>query len=121
VLEDVVAYLLSEKMRRKNMEGSTKDALVARGRPLDRDKGRFSDKNFKSKGRSKSLVHSTRRCWKCGKSGHYKKDCKSRAMEVSTRSDEKQSTERKTTPDKGVDVYLASTSTQSDQGVCLIG
>jgi hypothetical protein len=27
VLEDVVASLLSEEMRRKNMEGSTKDAL----------------------------------------------------------------------------------------------
>jgi hypothetical protein len=41
-------------------------------------------------------------------------------MEVSTGSDEKQSTERKMTPDKGGDVYLASTSTQSDQGVWLI-
>jgi hypothetical protein len=41
-------------------------------------------------------------------------------MEVSTGSDEKQSTERKMTPDKGGDVYLASTSTQSDQDVWLI-
>jgi hypothetical protein len=31
-LEDVVASLLSEEMRRKNMEGLTKDALVVRGR-----------------------------------------------------------------------------------------
>jgi hypothetical protein len=30
-LEYVVASLLSEEMRRKNMEGSTKDALVVRG------------------------------------------------------------------------------------------
>jgi hypothetical protein len=36
------------------MEGSTKDGLVVRGRPIDRDKGRFSSRNFKSKGRSKS-------------------------------------------------------------------
>jgi hypothetical protein len=41
VLEDVVSSLLSEEMRRKNMEGSTKYALVVRGRPIDRDKGRF--------------------------------------------------------------------------------
>jgi hypothetical protein len=55
VLEDVVASLLSEEMRRKNMEGSTKDALVVRGRPIERDKGKFSGRNSKSKGRSKSL------------------------------------------------------------------
>jgi hypothetical protein len=55
VLEDVVASLLSEEMRRKNMEGSTKDALVVRGRPIDRDKGKFSGRKSKSKGRSKSL------------------------------------------------------------------
>jgi hypothetical protein len=41
-------------------------------------------------------------------------------VEVSTGSDEKQSTERKTTLDKGGDVYLASTSTQLDQDVWLI-
>jgi hypothetical protein len=119
-LEDMVASLLSEEMRRKNMEGSTKDALMVRGRPIDRDKGKFSGRKSKSKGRSKSLVQSMRRCWKCGKVGNYKRDCKSKEMEVSTRSDEKQSTERKTTPDKGGDVYLASTSTQSDQDVWLI-
>jgi hypothetical protein len=47
-------------------------------------------------------------------------DCKSKEMEVNTGSDEKQSIERKTTPDKGGDVYLASTDTQSDQDVWLI-
>jgi hypothetical protein len=36
------------------------------------------------------------------------------------RSDEKQSTERKTTLDKGGGVYFVSTSTESDQGVWLI-
>jgi hypothetical protein len=88
-LEDVVASLLLEEMRKKKMEGSTKDALVVRGRPIDRDKGRFSGRKFKSKGRSKSLIQSTRRCWKCGKVGHYKKDGKSKATEVSARSNKK--------------------------------
>jgi hypothetical protein len=41
-------------------------------------------------------------------------------MEVSTRSDKKQPTERKTTLNKGDDVYLASTSTQLNQDVWLI-
>jgi hypothetical protein len=41
-------------------------------------------------------------------------------MEFSTRSNEKKLTERKMTPDKGGDVYMASTSTHSDQDVWLI-
>jgi hypothetical protein len=56
-LEDMAASLLSEEMRRKNMEGLTKYALTVRGRLIDRDKGNFSGRN--SKGRSKSPVHST--------------------------------------------------------------
>jgi hypothetical protein len=119
-LEYVVASLMSEEMRRKNMEASTKDALVVRGRSVDRDKGKFSGRKFKLKGRSKSPVHSTRRCWKCGKIGHYKKDYKSRVMEVNTRFDEKRSNERNMTLNKGCDVYLESISRQSDQGVSLI-
>jgi hypothetical protein len=34
----MVTYLLSKEMRRKNMEGSTKDALALRGQPIDREK-----------------------------------------------------------------------------------
>jgi hypothetical protein len=74
VLEDVVASLLSEEMRRNNMKGSTKYALVVRDRPVDRDNGIFYGRNFKSKGGYKSSVQSMRRCWKCGKFGHYKRD-----------------------------------------------
>jgi hypothetical protein len=120
VLEYMVASLLSEEMRRKNMEGSTKDALVVRGRSVDRDKGKFAGRESKSKGRSKSLVQSKRRCWKCVKDGNYKMDFNSKEMEVSIGSNENRSTERKTTPDKGGDVYLASTNTHSDQDVWLI-
>jgi translation initiation factor IF-1 len=60
-LEDVVTSLLSEKMRRKNMERSTKDVLVVRCRPIDRDKGKLSSRKSKSKDRSKSSVQSMRR------------------------------------------------------------
>ena len=56
VVGDIVSSLLSQEMRRKNMEGLTKDALVVRGRPIDRDNGNFSNRNSNSKGRSKSLV-----------------------------------------------------------------
>jgi len=58
-LEDVVSSLLSKEMRRKNMELLTKDSLVVRDQLIDRDKGKFSRRNFNSKGRSKSPVQST--------------------------------------------------------------
>jgi hypothetical protein len=46
------------------VEGLTKYELVVRGQSVDRDKGKFSGRNSKSKGISKSHVHSIRRCWK---------------------------------------------------------
>jgi hypothetical protein len=64
MLEYVVASLLLEEMRRKNIEGSTKYSLLVRGRLIDKDKGKFSGRNSKSKGRSKYLVQSMRKCWK---------------------------------------------------------
>jgi hypothetical protein len=72
VLEDMVSSLLSEEMRRKNMEGPTKYALVVWGRPIERDTGKFFSRKSKSKGRCKSPVQLKRRCWKCDKDGHYK-------------------------------------------------
>jgi hypothetical protein len=111
LLEYVVLYILSEEMRRKNMEGSTKDYLMVRGRSVDIVKGKFSSRKSKSKGTYKSLVQKTRSCWKCSKVGNYKRDCKSKAMEFIIGSDEKKTSERKTSLDKGGDVYLASTST----------
>jgi hypothetical protein len=59
VLEDLVASLLLEEMRRKNIEGSTKDAPVVIGRPIDIDTSKFSCRKFNSKGRYKYLVQST--------------------------------------------------------------
>jgi hypothetical protein len=38
------------------MEGSSKDFLVVRGRPIDRDKGKISGGKSKSKGIYKSPV-----------------------------------------------------------------
>jgi hypothetical protein len=60
-LEDVVVYLLSGEMRRKNMDGSTKDAMVVRGQSIDRDKGILLGRKYKLKGRSKSSVQLMRR------------------------------------------------------------
>ena len=49
-------------------------------------------------------------CWKCGKKGHYKRDCRSKAPEKGKGSNDAPSTEAKTTSDEGGDVYLSSSS-----------
>ena len=51
---EVVSSLLSEEMRRKNMEGQSTNALFARGSSQERNRCKFSSGRSKSKGRSKS-------------------------------------------------------------------
>jgi hypothetical protein len=64
--EEVVSSLLSEEMRRKNMEGHNTDALFSRGRSQERNRSNFSSGRSKSKGRSKSPGNFGRICWRCG-------------------------------------------------------
>ena len=45
-------------------------------------------------------------CWKCGKEGHYKNECRSKAPKKGKGSDDAPFTEAKTTLDEGGDVYL---------------
>jgi hypothetical protein len=79
--EDVVSSLLSEEMRQKSMDSHSTYALFVRGHPKDRDTNKSSGGGSKSKGRSKSLGKSLRKCWKCGKVGHYKKYCRSKKVD----------------------------------------
>jgi hypothetical protein len=74
----------------------------------------------KTTGRSKSPRKYLRKCWKCGKIGNYKKDCKSKKVENPKGSDSTSSTEVKTSTKEGGDVYLAYTGTHAYHDVWLI-
>jgi hypothetical protein len=117
--EEVVSSLLSEEMIQKNMEGHSIDALFARGCSQERNRSNLSSGRYKSKGRSKSLGNFVRVCWRCGKEGHYKKQCKSKD-EKKKGSEESSSTKENTSKEEGGDVYLASSSTHEDHEAWLI-
>jgi hypothetical protein len=88
---EVVSSFLSEKMRRKNMEGQSIDALFVRGLSREKNISKFSSGRSKSKGSSKSPKKFVKVCWRCGKEGHYKKQCRSK-VEKKKGSEESPST-----------------------------
>lgn len=84
--DEVVTALLSDDIQQKMMvsskpsSSSSGTALnVSRGRPRwktnDRN-GKRSGSKGRSKSREKSQERKTVTCWRCGKSGHIKKDCR---------------------------------------------
>jgi hypothetical protein len=102
------------------MDGHSTDVVFVRGCTQDRNPGKSSVGRSKSTDRSKSPRKSLRKCWKCGKTRHYKKDCKSKKVDQPKGSDSTSSIEEKTSIEEGGDVYLASTGTHADCDVWLI-
>jgi hypothetical protein len=116
--DKVVSSLLSEEMRQKNMEEHNTDALFARGWSQERNRSKSSSGRSKSKGRSISLRKFVKVCWRCGKEGHYKKQCRSKVEKK--KGSEEAPTEEMTSKEEGGDVYLASSSTHADHEVWLV-
>eukprot|EP00253_Pinus_taeda_P031108 PITA_31108 len=109
VFDEIVSSLLTEEMRRKNMESH------------NRNKNKSSIGRFKSRWISKSLGKTIKVvCSKSGKQGHYKRDCKYKAPDKGKGYDDAPSAEAKTTSNEGGDVYLASSSIHVDHEAWLI-
>ena len=91
-LNDVVVAFFSEDMRQKNMEGLTLEAFLVRGQSIGRKKGKPSSGRSKSRGKSKlrsmSPAQSGRKCWECGNTRHYKRDCKLKGSRTRKYSEE---------------------------------
>ncbi|WP_156294609.1 C2HC-type zinc finger protein, partial [Serratia oryzae] len=118
--EDIVSSLLSEEMRRKSMESQSTDALSVRSH-CTKERGRNIGGRSKSRGRSKSPGDPLKRvCWKCGKPGHFKRNCKSKNVERGQGPEDTSFTKKKSSTGEGGDVYLAYTSTQSERDFWLI-
>lgn len=76
--EDIRDLILSEEVRRRDA-GETSSSgsalnLETRGRGKDRNFSRGRSKS--RKGRSKSKSGRQPECWNCGKTGHYKSNCR---------------------------------------------
>ena len=111
--DDVVSSLFLEEMGWKNMEGQSTYALFARGRYHERNRYESSSGRSKSKGRFESLRKFLKVCWRYGKEGHYKKQCRSKSAERGKGYKYFPSTEEKTSSEEGGDIistYLNVTS-----------
>ena len=80
--DDVRDLVLSEEIRRRESgESSTSSVLhtESRGRNSTKGNGRGKLKDRRSKSRNHRSSHSSKiiECWNCGKTGHYKNQCKS--------------------------------------------
>jgi hypothetical protein len=58
-------------------------------------------------------------CWRCGKEGHYKKQCRSKVKKKKG-SEESPFVEEKTSKEEGGDVYLDSSRTHANHEAWLV-
>ena len=102
------------------MEGRNTYALFARGHSQERNRSKSSSGRSKSKRRSKSPRNFVNVCWRCGKQGHYKKQCRSKSVERGKGYEDTPSIKEKIFMKEGGDVYLASSSTHANHEAWLV-
>ena len=78
---DIRDLILAEEIQRKDVGVSSRSGstlnLVTRGRGNDRNSNRGRSKSRNSNwNRSKSRSGQQVQCWNCGKTGHFRKQCK---------------------------------------------
>ena len=102
------------------MESHSTDALSVRSGHI-KERGKSIGGRSKYRGRSKSPGDPLKTgCWKCGKPGHFKRNCRSKSIERGKGPEDTSSIEKKPSSEEGGDVYLASTSTQLEHDFWLI-
>ena len=77
----MIASFLQEEMVQETIDIQRINELSIRGHPQDRNKNNYFLGRPKFQDRSKSQGKSLRKCQKCGKSRHYKKDCTSKNVD----------------------------------------
>ena len=102
------------------MEGQSTYALFARGHSQERNRSKSSSGRSKYKGKQKYFRKFVKVCWRCGKEGHYKKQCRSKSIERGKGFEDAPSIEEKTSLKVGGDVYLASSSTHANHETWLV-
>ena len=77
--DDVCDLVLNEEIRRKESGESSSSSILqteSRGRSSTKGNGRGKSKDRRSKSKNRQSKKNIE-CWNCGKSGHYKNQCKS--------------------------------------------